>query len=282
MAEPGARAGEGSRPRTVLGTFGIAAYTHVIPCCFVGTFSFYYLSPLLFGDLVVEDLLRYHRVGMVLLLNGGGVALGTWGWHLWLEALEARGRPFFRRRATGPLYRVCGTVVGFLCGTFDVPLLLLPWGIAVIAAGTAGLLVLHVRSFFRMAVRLLNPVREATWRDVGELIHLYGVTVAAFTLSLVSVGVFHEIVGGGSAFQAPGGRMDLLDALYFTIVVMTTLGFGDIYPLTPMGKIVVGLLCMTSYVMLALMLGIVTGGIGSGEGGPEDGGRDGKGEGRGP
>ncbi len=53
----------------------------------------------------------------------------------------------------------------------------------------------------------------------------------------------------------------MINALYFSVVVMTTLGFGDIVPLTPDAKMVVVLQCLTSYIMFALMIGILMRGI---------------------
>ena len=44
-------------------------------------------------------------------------------------------------------------------------------------------------------------------------------------------------------------RFSLLDALYFTIVSITTVGYGDLHPLTPLGKI--------------LVIGIILAGVGS-------------------
>lgn len=240
---------------------GMAIFNHLVPCFFVGTFSFYYLSPLILGELSLTEVFQNEKVGLALLINGGVVAAGTWLFHLYLDAREHRGRHLFHRKGSGELYRNCGALVGFLCGSFDVLLLLNHWGVFVIAGVTVIMLVLHIRSFFRKAVELLNPARSATWRDIGDLVHIYAVTIAAFTLTLVSLGISHEFMAGGRAFQSPAEAMELLDALYFTIVVMTTLGFGDIYPLTPGGKIVTVVLCMVSYVMLAMMLGIITGGI---------------------
>ena len=52
-----------------------------------------------------------------------------------------------------------------------------------------------------------------------------------------------------------------LNALYYTVVSMTTLGFGDIVPVTWDGKLLLIFQCLVSYVMFALMIGIVTRGV---------------------
>ena len=53
----------------------------------------------------------------------------------------------------------------------------------------------------------------------------------------------------------------LADYLYFAIVVMTTLGFGDIYAATTAVRLIVALQCLTSHIMFGLMIGIITLGI---------------------
>ena len=52
-----------------------------------------------------------------------------------------------------------------------------------------------------------------------------------------------------------------MDVLYFTIVLMSTVGFGDLVPLTAPAKFVVSVQCLVSYVMFALVVGLVVRGI---------------------
>ncbi|HEX8166619.1 MAG TPA: cyclic nucleotide-gated ion channel [Beijerinckiaceae bacterium] len=47
------------------------------------------------------------------------------------------------------------------------------------------------------------------------------------------------------------------DALWWAIVTLTTVGYGDVVPITPLGKIVAGLTAIMGVAMLALPVGIV-------------------------
>ncbi len=44
-----------------------------------------------------------------------------------------------------------------------------------------------------------------------------------------------------------------VDALYFSSVIATTLGFGDIAPITPLGRIVVSAQAIVGFVLFALV-----------------------------
>jgi voltage-gated potassium channel len=89
--------------------------------------------------------------------------------------------------------------------------------------------------------------------------------VAAFTLinaTLTMIGIYEPRF---QAFSWQGGEQweGMIDSLYLTIVLMTTLGFGDIYPVSQVAKLLVSLQCLTSYLVFALMIGILTRGIAS-------------------
>ena len=76
--------------------------------------------------------------------------------------------------------------------------------------------------------------------------------------------VRHTLPVGGWSVTSNASNLPvthLADYLYFSVVVMTTLGFGDIYPATTAARIIVAMQCLTSYVMFALMIGIITRGI---------------------
>ena len=54
---------------------------------------------------------------------------------------------------------------------------------------------------------------------------------------------------------------NLFNALYFTVITLTTVGYGDFIPLSYFGKMIVVLECLTTYVMFGLMIGLIARGI---------------------
>ena len=68
-------------------------------------------------------------------------------------------------------------------------------------------------------------------------------------VALLAVGV----VGYSFLFE----RWSIVDSLYFTVVMLTTTGYGDITPTTPGGKIFASLFALAGIVLLGLVLGVV-------------------------
>lgn len=62
---------------------------------------------------------------------------------------------------------------------------------------------------------------------------------------------------GGLAYSFVFERWTIIDSLYFTVVMLTTCGFGDITPTTPGGKLFASLFAIAGIVLLGLILGVV-------------------------
>jgi len=54
------------------------------------------------------------------------------------------------------------------------------------------------------------------------------------------------------------GFKDIPTSIYWSIVTLTTVGFGDIYPVTPLGRILASFLMIIGYGIIAVPTGIVT------------------------
>lgn len=168
------------------------------------------------------------------------------------RALAVLARPGALRNLTG---------VGVVAG-LAAPFVLKLWG-AVIAGTVIVLLVArHVTRFFVSLRVMLAPDYRLTWVSLGRLILTYGNLMAAFSIINLNLAIGAGFLAEGEpAFAFSTGPDILVDVLYFSVVLMTTVGFGDIAPLTPLAKAVVAVECLLSYVMFALAIGLVVRGI---------------------
>ena len=57
--------------------------------------------------------------------------------------------------------------------------------------------------------------------------------------------------------QQPDRFGTIPDAMWWAIVTLTTVGYGDVVPVTPLGKVVAALTAVMGFAMLALPVGIV-------------------------
>ncbi len=59
----------------------------------------------------------------------------------------------------------------------------------------------------------------------------------------------------------PQGFNSLLDSIWWAIVTLSTVGYGDVTPITPLGKLLGGLAAITGFGMFALPAGILASGF---------------------
>eukprot|EP00574_Skeletonema_japonicum_P008569 CAMPEP_0201724274 /NCGR_PEP_ID=MMETSP0593-20130828/8078_1 /ASSEMBLY_ACC=CAM_ASM_000672 /TAXON_ID=267983 /ORGANISM="Skeletonema japonicum, Strain CCMP2506" /LENGTH=531 /DNA_ID=CAMNT_0048215513 /DNA_START=88 /DNA_END=1683 /DNA_ORIENTATION=- len=89
------------------------------------------------------------------------------------------------------------------------------------------------------------------WSDLGdEYQYEYSLRECFFlTLFLLAIGVL--------GFSLLVEEWSILDSLYFTIIMLCTIGYGDMAPSTPAGKIFTSLFALGGIVVLGLALGVV-------------------------
>lgn len=89
------------------------------------------------------------------------------------------------------------------------------------------------------------------WSDLGdEYQYEYSLRECLFlTLFLLAIGVL--------GFSLLVEEWSVLDSLYFTIIMLTTIGYGDMAPSKPVGKIFTSLFALGGIVVLGLALGVV-------------------------
>ncbi len=80
------------------------------------------------------------------------------------------------------------------------------------------------------------------------------------TVFMVSVGIL-VVIMGSVIYLIEGedaGFTSIPTSIYWAIVTLTTVGYGDIVPATPIGKFLASLVMLTGYAIIAVPTGIVT------------------------
>lgn len=75
--------------------------------------------------------------------------------------------------------------------------------------------------------------------------------MAIFTLVITLGTMMYVVEGRTNGFE----RIPV--SIYWAIITITTVGYGDIVPITPMGKLIASLTMMLGYVIIAVPTGIV-------------------------
>jgi voltage-gated potassium channel len=141
-------------------------------------------------------------------------------------------------------------------GVVDL-LAVLPTWISLIAVGSQYLLVVRALRILRI-FRILKLTRY-----VGEADLLWYTLVRARRKVLVFFSVILTLVliFGALMYLIEGpedGFTSIPTSMYWAIVTMTTVGFGDITPKTPLGKLITSLIILIGYSIIAVPTGIFT------------------------
>jgi len=139
-------------------------------------------------------------------------------------------------------------------GVVDL-LSVLPTYLGLILTGTAPMLVIRVLRILRLfrvmhmdryvgEANILLEVFSESWRKM--LIFVYTV----ITLVVIFGTLMHFIEGD------EGGFSSIPQSMYWAVVTLTTVGYGDVTPLTPTGKMVAAMIMVTGYGIIAVPMGI--------------------------
>ena len=141
-----------------------------------------------------------------------------------------------------------------LSGVIDI-VSILPALFAV--AGGATLALRFVRFFRILRLAKLGRFSNA-WRDLGEAVHsrreelFIAFSLAGFILLIASTLMYLA----ENAAQ-PDKFGSIPRTMWWAIVTMTTVGYGDVYPITPVGKFLSGLVSVAAIGLIALPTGIL-------------------------
>ena len=128
-------------------------------------------------------------------------------------------------------------------------------------------------SFFVVNSQLLSVVRALRLLRVIRILKLGRYVVEAEYLTRSLKASLHKIlifigfvitivlIMGTLMFIIEGpehGFTSIPVGMYWAIVTLTTVGFGDIYPVTPLGQLVSSLIMLLGYAIIAVPTGIVS------------------------
>jgi len=141
-------------------------------------------------------------------------------------------------------------------GLIDL-LAILPTYISLLVPGTQYLLTIRVLRLLRIfrILKLTAYLTEAqtiknALRASRRKISVFLVTVLSL---VVVIGTLIYVVEGEE-----NGFTDIPTSIYWTIVTITTVGYGDISPKTPLGRLLAAFVMILGYAIIAVPTGIVT------------------------
>ncbi|AZI27353.1 MAG: ion transporter [Chryseobacterium sp.] len=99
---------------------------------------------------------------------------------------------------------------------------------------------------FLSEINFLTQALKNSFRKIS----IFLLTVLTITVILGSIMYLVE--------QKENGFSNIPESIYWAIVTITTVGYGDISPITPMGKFVASVVMLIGYAIIAVPTGIIT------------------------
>ena len=105
--------------------------------------------------------------------------------------------------------------------------------------------------------RVIDRDRYLVMGDVKIILLYYVFSIFCFTFLFIGFQLLYD----SSFFKIDNPTNLFVDILYFNVVTFTTLGYGDITPLTTMAKLLVAIENIMSFFLVALGMGFIINGI---------------------
>ncbi|MFV5693593.1 ion transporter [Flavobacterium sp. LT1R49] len=134
---------------------------------------------------------------------------------------------------------------------------ILPMYLSFILAGASVLTVVRAIKLLRLFKILKHPkfssqsihLKEALIASRGKIL----IFIYFMLISSIIIGSIMYVVEGEE-----GGFTSIPTSIYWTIVTLTTVGYGDISPITPLGQFIASIVMIMGYGVIAVPTGIVT------------------------
>lgn len=146
-------------------------------------------------------------------------------------------------------------VLSFL-GLVDL-LAILPMYLSIFLAGAQSLLVFRALRLLRIfrIFKLTHFLSEMSFlkeaiRSAAKKISIFMLVVIAIVIILGSIMYILE--------SDESGFTSIPESIYWAIVTITTVGYGDMTPITPAGKLIASLIMLIGYCIIAVPTGILT------------------------
>ena len=91
----------------------------------------------------------------------------------------------------------------------------------------------------------------------GHSFGRWGITVMVFITIFAGIFALLDWASGTSMFEYYHGGPSLINYFYFSVVTFTTLGYGDIVPVTTPEKFVVGIEVLLGFIMLGVFINLI-------------------------
>ncbi len=146
-------------------------------------------------------------------------------------------------------------VFSFL-GLIDL-LSIVPSYLSIFFAGAQSLLVLRALRLLRIfrifkLSHFLSEMQFLGGAIKGSLRKISIFMLVVLTLVIIMGSIMYLVEKGENGFSS------IPDSIYWAIVTITTVGYGDISPVTPVGKFVASIIMLMGYGIIAVPTGIIT------------------------
>ena len=119
--------------------------------------------------------------------------------------------------------------------------------------------ILRVLRFFRiLKINRYNNSLNLIWSVIQE--KKPELTITGFT-TLLALFIASFLMYNIEGEAQPDKFATLLDSFWWAIATLTTVGYGDVYPVTGLGKLISGFIAVLGIILLALPTGIISAGF---------------------